>query len=48
MKSQGVINEKYPGGVVEQRKLLEKEGHRIERKGKRSVVIDFEKKLAKL
>ena len=48
LKSKGEINEKYPGGVEEQKKLLKKEGHRIEKKGKRSVVIDFEKHVVKL
>jgi alkylated DNA nucleotide flippase Atl1 len=44
LKSDGVINEKYPGGVEEQRKLLEKEGHRVNQKGKKNIVADFEKK----
>lgn len=48
LKTKGEINEKYPGGVEEQKRLLKKEGHRIEKKGKRSVVIDFEKCLVKL
>ena len=29
LKSGGVINEKYPGGVEAQKRLLEKEGHTI-------------------
>lgn len=48
LKSNGVVNEKYPGGVEEQKKLLEKEGHKIVQKGKRSVVVDYEKSLVKL
>lgn len=48
LKTKGEINEKYPGGVEEQKKLLKREGHRIEKKGKRSVVIDFERHLVKL
>jgi alkylated DNA nucleotide flippase Atl1 len=45
LKMGGVINEKYPGGVEAQRKLLEKEGHKIIQKGKNFVVADFEKYL---
>ncbi|OGL40729.1 MAG: hypothetical protein A3C43_10595 [Candidatus Schekmanbacteria bacterium RIFCSPHIGHO2_02_FULL_38_11] len=48
LKSDGVINEKYPGGVEGQKKLLEKEGHKVDQKGKKSVVVDFEKSLVKL
>jgi alkylated DNA nucleotide flippase Atl1 len=47
LKSGGVINEKYPGGVEEQRKLLEKEGHRVHQKGKKSFIVDFEESLLK-
>ena len=47
LKKGGVVNEKYPGGVEEQKKLLEKEGHEVEQKGKKFVVIDFEKYLIK-
>jgi len=43
LKVGGVINEKYPGGVEAQRKLLENEGHKIIQKGKKYVVVDFEK-----
>jgi len=48
LKTGGEINEKYPGGVEAQKKLLEKEGHEVIFKGKKSVVLDFEKSLAKL
>ena len=48
LKVGGVINEKYPGGVEGQKRLLEKEGHRVIQKGKKYVVIDHEKSLAKL
>ncbi len=48
LKSGGVINEKYPGGVEEQRRLLESEGHRVNQKGGRTVVLEFEKNLVKL
>jgi len=48
LKSDGEINEKYPGGVDAQKKLLEKEGHKVVQKGKKHIVVDFEKSLAKL
>jgi alkylated DNA nucleotide flippase Atl1 len=48
LKAGGVINEKYPGGVDAQKKLLEKEGHKIVQKGKKHVVSDYEKSLAKI
>jgi len=48
LKTGGVINEKYPGGVEGQKKLLEKEGHKVIQKGKEFVVVDYGKSLAKL
>lgn len=48
LKAGGVINEKYPGGVEAQKKLLEKEGQKVVKKGKKYVVVDFEKHLMKL
>jgi len=48
LKTGGIINEKYPGGVEVQKKLLQKEGHKVVRKGKKSIVVDFEKRLVKL
>lgn len=48
LKAGGVINEKYPGGAETQKKLLEKEGHKVIQKGKKYVVVDFEKHLAEL
>jgi alkylated DNA nucleotide flippase Atl1 len=48
LKTGGVINPKYPGGVEKQKKLLEKEGHKILQKGKKRVVVDYEKSLVKL
>ena len=47
LKERGVINEKYPGGVMGQKKLLEKEKHKVTKKGKKYVVADFEKHLLK-
>jgi len=48
LKSGGVINEKYPGGMEEQRRLLESEGHQVDQRGRKTVVLDFEKSLAKV
>lgn len=46
LKINGELNEKYPGGVRNQKKLLEKEGHKIIKKGKRYLVADYEKFLS--
>ena len=48
LKKGGVLNEKYPGGADAQKRLLEQEGHRVVPKGKRYVVADFEKSIAKI
>lgn len=48
LKSGGVINAKYPGGVEEQKKLLEKEGHTVFQKGKNYAVVDYQRALAEL
>ncbi len=48
LKTGGVINPKYPGGVEGQKKLLEKEGHKVIQKGKKYIVADHEKSLLKL
>jgi alkylated DNA nucleotide flippase Atl1 len=48
LKTGGVINPKYPGGVEGQKKLLEQEGHKIVQKGKKFVVANYEKSLIKL
>ncbi len=45
LKTGGVINEKYPGGINYQKQLLKKEGHKIVQKGKKYVVLDYEKML---
>jgi len=47
LKTGGVINEKYPGGVEGQKKLLEKEGHKVIQKGKKYIVVDIEKYLVR-
>jgi len=46
LKAGGVINEKYPGGVEAQKQLLEKEGHKVVKKGQKYVVVEYEKALA--
>lgn len=48
LKTGGVLNEKYPGGVEEQKRLLEKEGHKVVKKGKKYVVADYEKFLVQM
>jgi len=48
LKTKGVINAKYPGGVEGQTRLLEKEGHKVIQKGKKYIVADYEKSLIKL
>jgi len=48
LKTGGVINEKYPGGVEGQKKLLEKEGHKVVLKGKKYIVVNYQKSLAKI
>lgn len=48
LKTDGSVNPKYPGGVAKQKKLLGKEGHRVVQKGKRFLVLDFQKSLAQL
>ncbi len=48
LKTGGVINVKYPGGVEGQKKLLEKEGHQVIQKGKKYIVADYEKSLMRL
>ncbi len=47
LKSGGEANPKYPGGIEHQKALLEAEGHKVKAKGKKYVVEDFEKSLAK-
>jgi len=48
LKTSGEINHKYPGGVEAQKKLLEQEGHKVIQKGKKYIVLDYEKYLIKL
>ena len=48
LKTGGIINEKYPGGLKAQKELLECEGHKVVKKGKRYQVADFEEYLIQL
>lgn len=48
LKEGGEINPKYPGGVENQKKLLEKEGHKVIQKRKRYFVDNFEKNMVKI
>jgi alkylated DNA nucleotide flippase Atl1 len=48
LKSGGELNPKYPGGTLRLRKLLEAEGHRVVVKGKRLLVVDYDKRLAEI
>lgn len=47
IKNKGELNEKFPGGNERHKRLLEKEGHTIIKKGKKYYVKDFEEKLIK-
>lgn len=47
LKAGGELNSKYPGGIAELRRRLEAEGHQVRQKGKRFLVVDFERKLFK-
>ncbi len=47
LKSDGQLNEKYPGGAAMQARRLRAEGHTIEQRGKRMFVMAYETKLAK-
>jgi alkylated DNA nucleotide flippase Atl1 len=46
LKTGGLLNEKYPGGVTFQKDLLEREGHEVVQKGKKYVVLNYEWSLA--
>lgn len=51
LKANGELNPKYPGGVEEQRKKLESEGHTVIHKGKKNIkyyVQNYENVLFKL
>ncbi len=51
LKSNGELNPKYPGGVSNQKKKLEEEGHKIIKKGTKNIkyyVDNYEKSLYNL
>jgi alkylated DNA nucleotide flippase Atl1 len=48
LKADGFLNEKYPGGVEAHKRLLEKEGFKILKKGKKFAVDEYEKYLIAL
>ncbi len=48
LKTGGVLNEKYPGGIDNLKYFLESEGHAVIQKGKKWKVKDFEKFLIDL
>jgi alkylated DNA nucleotide flippase Atl1 len=43
----GELNEKFPGGAAAAARKLREEGHRVVAKGKKRVVVDFEKAAGK-
>jgi alkylated DNA nucleotide flippase Atl1 len=45
LKTGGEVNPKYPGGLRDQKRRLEAEGHRIDMRGRRMVVRDYERSL---
>ncbi len=48
LKGNGEVNPKYPGGVRAQKRRLEAEGHRVDARGRRMVVRDYERSLVSL
>jgi len=48
LKAGGSLNEKYPGGAEAQKEKLENEGHKVIQKGKKYLVVDYEKSLARI
>ena len=51
IKNDGQLNKKFPGGVEKQKRLLEKEGHTITKRGRKQIkyyVKDFDKKVINL
>jgi hypothetical protein len=45
LKTGGELNPKFPGGVENQARRLRGEGHKIIQRGKRCLVLDYEKAL---
>lgn len=48
LKGEGEINPKYPGGCTAQKARLQAEGHSVLQKGKKFVVEDYKKRLARV
>lgn len=48
LKSNGELNEKYPGGIEKQTRLLQAEGFEVINKGKKSVVYGYHDYLMKI
>ena len=48
LKTGGILNPKYLGGLEGLTKLLEAEGHKVVQKGKKHIVADYEKSLIQL
>ena len=48
LKSNGFLNEKYPGGPEAHKKLLEKEGFKIISRGKKYQVAEYKKYIAQV
>jgi alkylated DNA nucleotide flippase Atl1 len=51
IKNDGQLNKKFPGGLEKQKRLLEKEGHIITKRGRKHIkysVKDFDKKVTSL
>ena len=42
LRSEGFLNEKYPGGIEVDKRLLEKEGFRVRQKGKKYYVENYQ------
>ena len=47
LKTGGELNPKFPGGIAAQKRKLKAEGHRLEKRGKRFFVADYESVLFK-
>lgn len=48
LKSGGVLNEKYPGGIENVKYFLEQEGHKVVQKGKKFIVENYQQALAEI
>jgi len=48
LKANGFLNEKYPGGLEVHKRLLEIEGHKVVKKGKKYFVADYQESLIRM